>query len=104
LHRLALYHDEVHRSCCKFRALTHEDTGGIVAAATTSLPESFGGNRPDYRVWLQDASLTLNVCCSNTDFATRRVPGAAGCSRAVAGDPVHVQIMYGCPGERRLTE
>ena len=51
------------RSLIVLRALTHEDTGGIAAAATTSLPEQFGGERNwDYRyVWLRDASLTLSV-------------------------------------------
>ncbi|HEV7951587.1 MAG TPA: trehalase-like domain-containing protein, partial [Glaciihabitans sp.] len=48
------YEDIVQRSLLVLRALTHEDTGGIVAAATTSLPETFGGSRNwDYRyVWL----------------------------------------------------
>ena len=36
--------------------------------------------------------------------ATRRARGASGCSRAVAGDPSDMQIMYGVAGERRLTE
>ncbi len=39
------YGDEVLRSLLVLRALTHRDTGGIVAAATTSLPEDFGGSR-----------------------------------------------------------
>lgn len=53
------FKDEVVRSLMVLRALTHEDTGGIVAAATTSLPEDFGGVRNwDYRyVWLRDAAL-----------------------------------------------
>ena len=57
------YDDEVRRSLLVLRALTHEDTGGIVAAATTSLPEEFGGARNwDYRyVWLRDAALTLEA-------------------------------------------
>ena len=53
----------VTRSLLVLRALTHSETGGIVAAATTSLPEAFGGERNwDYRyVWLRDAALTLSA-------------------------------------------
>ena len=57
------YREAVVRSLLTLRALTDRDTGGIVAAATTSLPEDFGGSRNwDYRyVWLRDAALTLEV-------------------------------------------
>jgi GH15 family glucan-1,4-alpha-glucosidase len=100
-----IYHDEVHRSLLVLRALTHEDTGGIVAAATTSLPESFGGSRNwDYRyVWLRDASLTLNVLLEH-GFRDLASAWRRWLLRAVAGDPGDVQIMYGLSGERRLTE
>jgi GH15 family glucan-1,4-alpha-glucosidase len=95
----------VHRSLLVLRALTHEDTGGIVAAATTSLPESFGGSRNwDYRyVWLRDASLTLNVLLGH-GFREEAKSWRGWLLRAVAGDPGDVQIMYGLAGERRLTE
>ena len=103
--RAPLYHDQVHRSLLALRALTHEDTGGIVAAATTSLPEQFGGSRNwDYRyVWLRDASLTLGVLLSH-GFAEEADSWRNWLLRAVAGDPAEVQIMYGLSGERRLTE
>lgn len=57
------HRDVVVRSLLTLRALTHHDTGGIIAAPTTSLPEQFGGGRNwDYRyVWLRDASLTIDV-------------------------------------------
>ncbi|HAM27834.1 MAG TPA: glucoamylase [Microbacteriaceae bacterium] len=99
------YHDEVHRSLLVLRALTHEDTGGIVAAATTSLPEQFGGNRNwDYRyVWLRDASLTLDVLLSH-GFEQEADAWRNWLLRAVAGDPGDIQIVYGLSGERRLTE
>jgi GH15 family glucan-1,4-alpha-glucosidase len=99
------YADAVRRSLLVLRALTHEDTGGIVAAATTSLPEQFGGGRNwDYRyVWLRDASLTLHVLLDH-GFESEADPWRRWLLRAIAGDPGDVQIMYGLSGERRLIE
>ena len=100
-----VYTREVHRSLLVLRALTHEDTGGIVAAATTSLPEQFGGSRNwDYRyVWLRDASLTLDVLLDH-GFNDEAAAWRSWLLRAIAGDPADVQIMYGLAGERRLME
>ncbi|MDE0546498.1 glycoside hydrolase family 15 protein [Microbacterium sp. C7(2022)] len=99
------HHEEVVRSLLVLRALTHEDTGGIVAAATTSLPEDFGGVRNwDYRyVWLRDASLTLEALLDH-GFVTEAQQWRRWLLRAVAGDPADVQIMYGLSGERDLAE
>jgi GH15 family glucan-1,4-alpha-glucosidase len=100
-----VYEEQVRRSLLVLRALTHEDTGGIVAAATTSLPEDFGGTRNwDYRyVWLRDASQTLHVLLDHG--GKEEAPAWRNwLLRAVAGDPADVQIMYGLAGERRLTE
>ena len=100
-----VYAAEVRRSLLVLRALTHEDTGGIIAAATTSLPEQFGGERNwDYRyVWLRDASLTLHVLLDH-GFRTEAEEWRQWLLRAIAGDPADVQIMYGLAGERRLDE
>ena len=85
--------------------MTHEDTGGIVAAPTTSLPEDFGGERNwDYRYcWLRDAALTISVLieAGATDEARFWRDWLL---RAVAGDPADLQIMYAVDGSRRLTE
>jgi GH15 family glucan-1,4-alpha-glucosidase len=99
------YADAVRRSLLVLRALTHEDTAGIVAAPTTSLPESFGGDRNwDYRyVWLRDASLTLQALMLH-GFAVEAEGWRDWLLRAIAGDPADVQIMYGLGGERRLPE
>ncbi|CAN5119513.1 glycoside hydrolase family 15 protein [soil metagenome] len=96
---------EVRRSLLILRALTHEDTGGIVAAATTSLPEQFGGQRNwDYRyVWLRDASLTLDALLRH-GFRSEAEGWRGWLLRTIAGDPGDVQIMYGLAGERRLIE
>ena len=93
------------RSLLVLRALTHADTGGIVAAPTTSLPEEFGGSRNwDYRyTWLRDAALTIEVTVAHglTRGATLWRDWLL---RAVAGDAHNIQIMYGLAGERDLRE
>ncbi len=99
------YRDAVRRSLLVLRALTHEDTGGVVAAATTSLPEQAQGERNwDYRyVWLRDASLTLQALMLH-GYEQEARQWRGWLLRAVAGDPADIQIMYGLAGERRLTE
>lgn len=99
------FRGSVVRSLLVLRALSHERTGGIVAAATTSLPETEGGTRNwDYRyVWLRDASLTLQVLLSH-GYESEAQGWRAWLLRAVAGDPNDVQIMYGLSGERYLPE
>ena len=99
------YDEVVRRSLLVLRMLTHEETGGIVAAPTTSLPEDFGGSRNwDYRyVWLRDAALTLEALI-NHGYTTEAEAWRQWLLRAIAGDPADLQIMYGLAGERRLTE
>ena len=97
--------DVVRRSLLTLRLLTHEQTGGIVAAPTTSLPEDFGGERNwDYRYcWLRDAALTLEslIDAGYTDEARLWRDWLL---RAVAGDPEDLQIMYAVDGARHLPE
>ncbi|HXN61954.1 MAG TPA: glycoside hydrolase family 15 protein [Acidimicrobiales bacterium] len=99
------YKDAVVRSLITLKALTYEPTGGIVAAATTSLPEALGGNRNwDYRFcWLRDATLTLEALMRGGYF-TEAMAWRDWLLRAVAGDVSKLQIMYGAAGERRLDE
>ena len=95
----------VQRSLITLKALTYAPTGGIVAAPTTSLPEWIGGVRNwDYRYcWLRDATFTLYSLMSG-GYTEEAVAWRDWLLRAVAGDPAHLQIMYGAAGERRLTE
>ncbi|MFI6546069.1 glycoside hydrolase family 15 protein [Streptomyces prunicolor] len=99
------YRDAVVRSLITLKALTYRPTGGIVAAATTSLPEEMGGVRNwDYRYcWLRDSSLTLGALVS-AGYHKEAEAWRDWLLRAVAGDPADLQIMYGVAGERRLPE
>ncbi len=96
---------DVVRSLVILRGLTHIDTGGIVAAATTSLPEEFGGERNwDYRFcWLRDAALTLEslLAAGRKDNAHHWRDWLL---RAIAGDPQDMQVMYTVEGGRHLPE
>ncbi|HZE40153.1 MAG TPA: glycoside hydrolase family 15 protein [Stackebrandtia sp.] len=97
--------DEVHRALMLLKALTYRPTGGILAAATTSLPEQLGGSRNwDYRFcWLRDASFTLQALLG-TGYEGEAAAWRDWFLRAVAGDPAQLQIMYTLDGTRRIPE
>jgi GH15 family glucan-1,4-alpha-glucosidase len=99
------WREAVERSLIVLKALTYAPTGGIVAAATTSLPEQLGGVRNwDYRYcWLRDATFALYALMTAGYTAEARA-WRDWLVRAVAGQPRQMQIVYGVAGERRLTE
>jgi GH15 family glucan-1,4-alpha-glucosidase len=99
------HRDAIQRSLITLKALTYVPTGGIVAAATTSLPEQLGGPRNwDYRYcWLRDATLALQSLLT-AGYTSEAKAWRDWLLRAVAGDPAKLQIMYGLNGRRRLPE
>jgi GH15 family glucan-1,4-alpha-glucosidase len=99
------WREAVLTSLIVLKALTHETTGGIVAAPTTSLPEDLGGVRNwDYRFsWLRDSTLALRAMLS-TGYTEEALAFRRWTARAAAGDPRDTQIMYGLGGERHLPE
>jgi GH15 family glucan-1,4-alpha-glucosidase len=101
----ALYQEEIIRSALTLKALTYEKTGAVLAAATTSLPETIGEVRNwDYRFcWIRDASMVIRVIAglgheksakSFLQFIVNTIPEK----------DEKIQIMYGINGEKDLTE
>jgi len=99
------WRDAVMRSLITLKALTYAPTGGLVAAATTSLPEQLGGVRNwDYRYcWLRDATFSLYALIGG-GYTDEAVAWREWLIHCVAGSPEEMQIMYGIRGERHLLE
>jgi GH15 family glucan-1,4-alpha-glucosidase len=99
------YREAVLRSLVVLKGLTHGETGAIVAAPTTSLPEAPGGERNwDYRYcWLRDATMTLLALIS-AGYREEASEWRDWLVLAAADDPDEIQIMYAVAGERRLPE
>ncbi len=99
------YNEKILRSAITLKLLTFEKTGAVLAAATTSLPETIGEVRNwDYRFcWIRDASMVIKVITKLghlkivkkfIDFIIDLIPDK----------DEKLQIMYGINGEKMLTE
>ena len=99
------YNSEILRSAMTLKLLSYDKTGAILAAATTSLPETIGEVRNwDYRFcWIRDASMVIkvisqlghdNIVLRYLRFITDLIPDKGE----------QLQIMYGIHKEKKLTE
>ncbi|MFO8147208.1 MAG: glycoside hydrolase family 15 protein [Bacteroidota bacterium] len=99
------YNNEILRSALVLKALSFEKSGAVLAAVTTSLPETIGEERNwDYRFcWIRDASMVIKVMAglghtkSASDFLQFII-------NLIPHKDEKIQIMYGINGEKDLTE
>jgi GH15 family glucan-1,4-alpha-glucosidase len=96
---------QIVRTLIPLKALVHRSTGGMIAAATASLPERRGGDRNwDYRFcWLRDTTFTLQAFL-RVGLREEATAWMAWVRRAIAGDPIDVQPAYAVDGGRLVLE
>ncbi len=99
------WRDAVMRSLLTLKGLIYHPTGGMVAAATASLPEMPGGSLNwDYRYsWLRDATFTLSALL-NAGYHEEATCWRDWMLRAIATTPDNMRIMYRIDGSRRMEE
>ncbi|HBG57782.1 MAG TPA: glycoside hydrolase family 15 protein, partial [Porphyromonadaceae bacterium] len=100
------YNDMIQRSLLVLKLLSYQDSGAMLAAVTTSLPETIGETRNwDYRYcWLRDASMSIDTLLfmKQKTAAERFIGFVKRILKSSRDEPI--QIMYGIRGERDLIE
>lgn len=104
-HRCEQYSEEILRSAITLKMLQFSPTGAVVAAATTSLPETIGEERNwDYRFcWIRDGSMTVDVL-NRIGHPAMAESFIRWVMETVPTKDDALQIMYGIRGEKTLTE
>ena len=99
------WRDPIQRSALAIKGLTYMPTGATVAAATTSLPETPGGERNwDYRyTWMRDTTFTLQAL-HFLNLGWEADEFMQFIADIEANEDGSLQIMYGIDGRRDLTE
>ena len=99
------YSSEINRSALALKLLTYEKTGAVLAALTTSLPETIGEERNwDYRFcWIRDGSMVVRVM-SRLGKYNQALQFLKFVQNIVPDKDDNIQIMYGIHGEQKLTE
>ncbi len=99
------YKEEIVRSLLVLKLLSFQPTGALLAAATTSLPESIGDQRNwDYRFcWIRDASMTIATMArlGHMSVSKRYIQFILN---VIPFKDEKIQIMYGIRGEKNLKE
>ncbi|NRG17208.1 glycoside hydrolase family 15 protein [Rhizobiales bacterium] len=100
------YQEAVIRAAITLKLCTYEETGAIIAAATTSIPEAAGTERNwDYRYcWLRDAFFVVRALNSLSEMETMENYLRYLNNIALVTDGEHVQPLYGIGLEARLEE
>jgi len=99
------YNEAITRSALVLKLLSYDKSGAILAAITTSLPESIGEVRNwDYRFcWIRDSSMVIKIMTSldHYNLANRYLKFITD---LLPDKDEHIQIMYGINGEKKLKE